>query len=78
MKKVKDSQRSGKGGDEVYTPSLWYYDLLLFTLDSETATPSMTNIRDEFEEDYGAGEDENDTIIDAPTEKVTEEVTFYL
>lgn len=43
LKKVYDSQRSGKGADEVYTPSLWYYNHLLFTKDQEQPTSSFSN-----------------------------------
>ena len=31
MKKVMESQRSGSSKDDIYVPTLWYYDLLLFT-----------------------------------------------
>ncbi|CAH1982301.1 unnamed protein product, partial [Acanthoscelides obtectus] len=34
MKKVEDSKRTGSGADAIYEPSLWYYDLLLFTAES--------------------------------------------
>ncbi|XP_074034687.1 uncharacterized protein [Leptinotarsa decemlineata] len=34
LKKVKQ-QKSGSSGDDAYTPSLWYFDLLLFTADHE-------------------------------------------
>lgn len=36
IKKIKDSQRSGAGEDEIYKPHLWYYEPLLFLLDQET------------------------------------------
>jgi Alcohol dehydrogenase transcription factor Myb/SANT-like. len=29
-KKVTDSERSGTGADSIYSPSLWYYDLMEF------------------------------------------------
>lgn len=35
MKKVLESKRSGASQDEIYNPTLWYYDLLLFTKDQE-------------------------------------------
>ncbi|KAG8230157.1 hypothetical protein J437_LFUL010408 [Ladona fulva] len=41
LKKVQESQRSGAGADEVYVPSLWYYDFLVFTKDQEV--PSKSN-----------------------------------
>lgn len=33
--------------DDVYTPALWYFDLLLFTRDSETCSTSISNLDDE-------------------------------
>lgn len=41
LKKVKDSERSGAGTEEVYKPSLWYYDLLSFVSDQQ---PTGTNL----------------------------------
>ncbi|KAK9696758.1 Alcohol dehydrogenase transcription factor Myb/SANT-like [Popillia japonica] len=35
LKRVKISKKSGTSPDETYTPSLWYYDSLLFTADQE-------------------------------------------
>lgn len=46
MKKVLESQRSGSSLDSIYTPTLWYYDLLLFTKDQETPTDSYSNMGD--------------------------------
>lgn len=43
MKKIKDSQRSGAGEDEVYKPHLWYYEHLLFLLDQETLRQSVSS-----------------------------------
>ncbi|XP_031337628.1 uncharacterized protein LOC116182990 [Photinus pyralis] len=47
MKKVLDSKRSGAGEDDVYVPTLWYYDLLLFTVDQEMPTQSISNTDEE-------------------------------
>lgn len=44
LKKVADSQRDGKGKDEVYKSTLWYYDNLLFTKDQELPNSSTSNI----------------------------------
>lgn len=30
LKKVKDSRKSGAGTDDIYTPSVWWFDLLAF------------------------------------------------
>jgi hypothetical protein len=46
MKKIHESHRSGRGTDEIYTPTLWYYDLLLFTKDQELPTESVSNMDD--------------------------------
>ncbi|CAH2001489.1 unnamed protein product [Acanthoscelides obtectus] len=51
--------RSGAGADDVYIPTLWYYDLLLFTSDQEMPTASISNMdADELEAgcDNAAGE----------------------
>lgn len=45
MKKVLNTKRSGAGTDEVYVPTLWYYDLLLFVKDQEIPRKSVTNIQ---------------------------------
>lgn len=44
MKKVMESQRSGSSKDYIYVPTLWYYDLLLFTKDQEIPTDSISNL----------------------------------
>lgn len=46
-KRVEDSKRSGAGSDEIHTPTLWYFDLLLFTIDQELPAPSISNIGEE-------------------------------
>lgn len=44
LKKIEKSKRSGNSADNVYTPNLWYYNYLLFTLDQEIPTTSTSNI----------------------------------
>ena len=44
MNKVTESKRSGKGTEEIYVPTLWYYDQMSFTLNQETPSTSMSNI----------------------------------
>lgn len=46
-KKVEQSKRSGASADEVYIPTLWYYDLLLFTKDEEAVTDSLSSEMEE-------------------------------
>ena len=47
FRKVVASKRSGKGAEDVYVPSLWYYDLLTFTKDQDTPSASICNIEEE-------------------------------
>ncbi|XP_064082573.1 uncharacterized protein LOC135198678 [Macrobrachium nipponense] len=47
IKKVEASVRSGASADDLYVPSLWYYDLLLFLKDQETPGSSTSSINDE-------------------------------
>ncbi|KAF6208504.1 hypothetical protein GE061_016962 [Apolygus lucorum] len=52
LKKVLDSERSGRGTEEIYTPSLWYFDLLMFTKEQEVPAASISNLdNDEAQED---------------------------
>lgn len=44
LKKVESSMRSGVSTEDIYHPSLWYYDLLLFLRDQETPRASSSNI----------------------------------
>ncbi|CAI6372741.1 unnamed protein product [Macrosiphum euphorbiae] len=44
LKKVVDSKRSGASLDDVYVPTLWYYDHLVFTIDQELPTESICNL----------------------------------
>ncbi|CAK1597851.1 unnamed protein product [Parnassius mnemosyne] len=48
--KVKSSQRSGSGKDDIYIPKLWYYDLLQFLTDQEVPRSSRSNISKDDEE----------------------------
>lgn len=55
LAKVNKSIRSGAGEDEIYKPSLWYFDLLHFLNDQETPRPSR-NTMDESEESVNCDE----------------------
>jgi hypothetical protein len=44
IKKVEQSRRSGSSIDDIYVPSLWYYDLLIFTIDQELQTNRISNL----------------------------------
>lgn len=41
---MQNSKRSGKSAEEIYVPSLWYYDLLTFTIEQEVPEDSIDNI----------------------------------
>lgn len=47
LKKIKDSQRSGAGEDEIYCPHLWYFQHLQFLIDQETPRESTSNVEHE-------------------------------
>lgn len=42
--KNRSFKTSGASADDVYTPVLWYYDLLLFLKDQETPRSSRSNV----------------------------------
>ncbi|KAK4886062.1 hypothetical protein RN001_002333 [Aquatica leii] len=56
LKKKVDSERSGVGGDEVYVPHLWYFDILNFIRDQEISRKTQTNVEDENESEQIAAE----------------------
>ncbi|KOB52207.1 Uncharacterized protein OBRU01_26325 [Operophtera brumata] len=68
LKKVKN-QKSGSSADEVYTSSLWYFDLLMFTEDQETPRNSIgsDSIIDENETNENETFYEDDTQIPSPS-----------
>lgn len=43
LKKVRKSKRSGEGSDNIYVPTLWYFNLLMFTADQEEPRTSVSN-----------------------------------
>ena len=53
LKKKRASMRTGSGADEVYTPTLCYFNDLNFLDDQETPRTSRTNI----------GNDDNETVV---------------
>jgi len=58
------SKRSGSGHNQVYEPTLWYYNLLLFTIDQETPSASLCNISESFPEETNLDQNnENDVSI---------------
>ncbi|CAJ0932252.1 unnamed protein product [Ranitomeya imitator] len=51
MNKVVKSMKSGAATDEVYVPSLWYYDLLGFTRDQELPRTMVSSMRQTLDQD---------------------------
>ncbi|KAL4702735.1 hypothetical protein ACJJTC_001480 [Scirpophaga incertulas] len=45
-RKIDESTKSGASADEIYKPSLWYYDMFEFLGDQDTPRPSQSNIVD--------------------------------
>lgn len=43
LKKVRQSKRSGEGSENIYVPTLWYFNLLMFTADQEEPRHSVSN-----------------------------------
>lgn len=41
FKKVQDLKKTGTGSEEVYVPTLWYFDLLMFLKDQEIPRSSV-------------------------------------
>ncbi|KAG8259750.1 hypothetical protein J6590_008785 [Homalodisca vitripennis] len=62
LAKINKSIRSGAGEDEIYKPSLWYFDLLHFLNDQETPRQSRNTM-----------EENEDSQIDDPPEQVEED-----
>lgn len=58
LKKISDSKRTGTSIDDIYVPSLWYFELLMFTRDHELPSSSISNLTDT--EATEVGEDERD------------------
>jgi len=50
LSKVNNSSKSGAGADEIYKPSLWYFDLLHFLNDQDSVRPTRNTMDDEDEE----------------------------
>lgn len=63
LKKVKMSKRTGTSADEIYTPSLWYYDSLLFTADNEESRETLSTCVDIQDESEKGENEENEVSI---------------
>lgn len=49
FKKMEISKKSGTSTDDVYVPSLWYYEEMMFVLDQDVPRESCSNL-DEFDD----------------------------
>ncbi|CAH0563124.1 unnamed protein product [Brassicogethes aeneus] len=61
---TEDSKRSGAGSDEIHSPTLWYFNLLMFTIDQELPTKSISNIEEEEKKNCIAEETEASEILE--------------
>jgi len=50
LRRVRDSKGSGLSADDVYKPTLWYFDLLLFTANQDIPRKSKSNLEEETED----------------------------
>ena len=58
LKKVDISKKSGAGTEEIYEPTLWYFDEMRFLIDQETPAESL-NTMDSDDDCFEAEEIEN-------------------
>ncbi|XP_017953148.2 uncharacterized protein LOC101731991 isoform X1 [Xenopus tropicalis] len=65
MNKVQASKKSGASADDIYVPRLWYYDLLVFTVDQEVARDSRSNFSNQ-------GLEKQQSTEASPAEDVTD------
>ena len=72
---MEDSKRSGASTDEIYTSTLWYFDLLQFTIVQELPTQSICNIEDEGTENSNHSTEEEHQFQDK-TEENNTQVSF--
>lgn len=49
LSKVNNSSKSGAGADEIYKPSLWYFEHLHFLNDQDSVRPTRNTMDDEDE-----------------------------
>ena len=53
LKKVNDSKTSGAGADDTYTPSLWYFQELLFLTDQDVPRTGINNLESPEDTNHG-------------------------
>ncbi|RZC27646.1 uncharacterized protein BDFB_006597 [Asbolus verrucosus] len=68
-RKVLNSKENSKNPEDVYKPSLWYYELLLFTAGEEAENESNTN--------SGTEKDEMSTVCNNPEDGNLVKIPFW-
>ena len=63
LRRVQESKSSGASGDDVYKPTLWCFDLFLFTADQENPRKSKRNLDEEAEDGDGDGDSQETTAL---------------
>ncbi|KAG8314092.1 hypothetical protein J6590_100382 [Homalodisca vitripennis] len=62
LAKVKRSSKSGAGADDIYKPSLWYFDLLQFLDDQDSARPTRSTMDDHEDDEEETQQETTSTI----------------
>lgn len=61
LKKIKDSKKTGSGTDEVYTPTLWYFEHLSFLSEDEVGRSGISTLKENVDD---FSQDESTDIIE--------------
>ena len=69
-RKLQETLKSGCGEEDVHKPSLWYFDLLLFTKDQEEPMASRSNIESDMDISEHTTESE---LLEEPDESEDQE-----
>ncbi|PNF41957.1 hypothetical protein B7P43_G14649, partial [Cryptotermes secundus] len=75
LRRVRESKRRGASGVDVYKPTLWYFDLLLFTADQENPRKSKSNLNEQAK-DVDGDDDSQETTALTTTEDEAREGEF--
>ncbi|KAG5885406.1 hypothetical protein JTB14_031428 [Gonioctena quinquepunctata] len=59
LQNLRHAFRSGAGTEKIYTPTLWYYHLLIFTKDQDTPVESIDNVNTQESESLESMEEED-------------------
>lgn len=58
LNKVKNSKKSGCSAEDIYAPTLWYYDLLAFTADQEENRNTVSTLSESDDDEQIVENDE--------------------